>query len=203
MGFRIMGVMQRLALCYLMGSFGFLFFSQIYYHIAFLAGCIAIYVGFMYGYKVPAFNQDITCGRGKVDIYCNFGAYLDRSIFGTQVYDEEEYKYMFAPTDPEGVFTTITAFINVFAGMFYSFLMRYNTKVNGSDKISLLLYWSLLTTVFILIGFEIPAFGDEINKKRWSVSFAFLTSGISGAALCLCFICVDLYNKPWVKDRLI
>jgi predicted acyltransferase len=62
-GFRIMGVMERLALCYLVGCAGFLFFSEIYYHIAFLAACIAIYLGFMYGYNVPPFDKDNPCGR--------------------------------------------------------------------------------------------------------------------------------------------
>lgn len=135
-----------------------------------------------------------------MDEYCNFGAYLDQSIFGTTVFNDDEYKYMFAPTDPEGVFTTITAFINVFTGMFYSLIMRYNTKRFNGDKMSLLLLWSLLTIVLIIIGYETSAIGDEINKKRWSVSFAFVTSGLSGAVLCLCFALVDIYNKPWIKN---
>ena len=135
-----------------------------------------------------------------MDEYCNFGAYLDQSIFGTTVFNDDEYNYMFAPTDPEGVFTTLTAFINVFTGMFYSLIMRYNTKRFNGDKMSLLLLWSLLTIVLIIIGYETSAIGDEINKKRWSVSFAFVTSGLSGAVLCLCFALVDIYNKPWIKN---
>ena len=107
---------------------------------------------------------------------------------------------MFAPTDPEGVFTTLTAFINVFNGMFYSLIMRYNTRRFNGDKMSLLLLWSLLTIVLILIGYETSAIGDAINKKRWSVSFAFVTSGFSGAVLCLCFALVDIYNKSWIKN---
>ncbi len=107
---------------------------------------------------------------------------------------------MFAPTDPEGIFTTITAFINVFTGIFFSLLMRYNTKRFNGDKSSLLLLWSLLTIVLIIIGYETSAIGDVINKKRWSVSFAFVTSGFSGSVLCLCFALVDIYNKPWIKN---
>lgn len=107
---------------------------------------------------------------------------------------------MFAPTDPEGIFTTITAFINVFAGIFFSLLMRYSTKKFNGDKTSLLLLWSLLTIVLVIVGYETSALGDEINKKRWSVSFAFVTSGFSGAVLCLCFAVVDIYNKPWIKN---
>ncbi len=165
-----------------------------------MAACIAIYLGFMYGYPVPPFADDILCGRGQVDEYCNFGAYLDQSIFGREVYNDYEYTYMFAPTDPEGIFTTLSAFINVFNGMFYSLLMKYNTKRFQGDKSSLLIMWSILTIVLILIGYETSAIGDVINKKRWSVSFAFVTSGISGTALCLCFIFVDILDRPRIKN---
>ena len=66
----------------------------------------------------------------------------------------------------------------------------------------LLLLWVLLSIVLITVGYEIT-FGDACNKKRWSVSFGFITSGISGAALCLCFIFVDILNKPFIKEKLI
>ncbi len=62
--------------------------------------------------------------------------------------------------------------------------------------------WVLLSIVLITVGYEIT-FGDACNKKRWSVSFGFITSGISGAALCLCFIFVDILNKPFIKEKLI
>lgn len=42
---------------------------------------------------------------------------------------------------------------------------------------------------------------EPVNKKRWSVSFAFVTSGISGAALCLCFAVVDILDNKFIKEK--
>ena len=105
------------------------------------------------------------------------------------------------PNDPEGLFSTLTSLMNTFSGLCFSLLIRYNTQKKG-NKIDLLLYWVLLSMSLIGVGYLIT-FGDACNKKRWSVSFAFITSGISGAALCLCFIVVDIYNKPLVKEKLV
>ena len=66
----------------------------------------------------------------------------------------------------------------------------------------LLLYWTLLSMSLITVGYLI-SYGDACNKKRWSVSFAFASSGISGAGLCLCFVVVDMLNKPFIKEKLI
>jgi len=108
---------------------------------------------------------------------------------------------MMYPNDPEGLFSTLTSLMNTFSGLCFSLLIRYNTQKKG-NKIDLLLYWVLLSMSLIGVGYLIT-FGDACNKKRWSVSFAFITSGISGAALCLCFIVVDIYNKPLVKEKLV
>ncbi|TNV71840.1 hypothetical protein FGO68_gene2358 [Halteria grandinella] len=43
---------------------------------------------------------------------------------------------------------------------------------------------------------------DPVCKKRWSVSFAFFTSAMSGFALSLCFYVVDILNKPFIKETL-
>lgn len=78
--------------------------------------------------------------------------------------------------------------------------MRYNTQRKG-NKFDLLFYWLILSLSLLLIGFEVT-YGEPINKKRWSVSFAFLTSGITGTFLCLIFMIVDIWNNRIVKDYL-
>lgn len=95
-GFRITGVLQRIAICYLIMSSSYLLCPKFYYNGILVICCIAIYLGFMYGYDVPG------CGRGKLEdtcgenpyYYCNFEAYLDYKVFTE--------KYMFAYSDPEG-----------------------------------------------------------------------------------------------------
>ena len=79
-----------------------------------------MYLGFMYGFPVPAYDSNNPCGKGVVSEECNFGAYLDRLVFGSKA-------FMMYPNDPEGIFTTLSAFTNTLAGLAFSLLMRYNT----------------------------------------------------------------------------
>ena len=173
----------------------YLFLPHIAYHFLVVACCIGVYLGFMYGYPVPAFDDKTPCGRGVVTEECNFNGYFNRIIFGNSK------KFMMYPNDPEGLFSTLTSFMNTFYGLCFSLLMRYNTQKKG-NKTDLLLMWSLLSMTLIAVGYEITH-GDACNKKRWSVSFGFITSGISGTALCLCFVFVDILNKPFIKEKLI
>jgi predicted acyltransferase len=192
-GWRIMGVLQRISICYLTISSTYLLFTKFWFHYIFIGSCLAIYLGFMYGFNVPAFNT-YQCGRGVTSEECNFGAYMDRSIFGSK-------RFMMWPNDPEGLFTTLTAFLNTFAGLCFSLLMRRNSQQKGSN-LTLLKMWGALSVGLAAVG-GLAAIGEPVCKKRWSVSFAFITSGLSGAALCLCFVLVDMLDKPIIKEKLI
>lgn len=90
-GFRIPGVFQRISICYLVISAHYLLFSKFYFHFIPIVGCLAVYLGFMYGYPVPPYPiyPDVPCGRGNTSEYCYFGAYLDLKVFGP--------KYMMLP----------------------------------------------------------------------------------------------------------
>ncbi len=66
----------------------------------------------------------------------------------------------------------------------------------------LLFKWLILGLSLLLIGYE-ASFGEPVNKKRWSISFAFITSGLSGLSLCLCFVIVDILNYKLIKETLI
>lgn len=57
----------------------------------------------MYFFDVPD-----GCGKNNVTPTCNFGRYLDNLIFTPN--------YMMKPTDPEGLFTTLGAFVTTFIG---------------------------------------------------------------------------------------
>ncbi len=120
-GFRIMGVLQRISLCYLTVSVMYLFLPNLAYHSVVLATCIGLYLGFMYGYPVPAFDDKTPCGKGVVSPECNFNGYFNRLIFGNS------RKFMMYPNDPEGLFSTLTSLMNTFSGLCFSLLMRYNT----------------------------------------------------------------------------
>ena len=62
--------------------------------------------------------------------------------------------------------------------------------------------WLLLTGVLVAIG-TLFLIWEPVNKKRWSISFAFYTSALTGGALCLIFGVVDVLNNPLIKEKLI
>lgn len=199
-GWRIMGVLQRISLCYLTVSCTYLFFTRIWFHLIFLACCLGIYIGFMYGFEVPNYFFKnitfllVTCGRGEVSETCNFGSFVDRSIFGNTS------KWMMYPNDPEGFFTTLSSLTNTYAGLAFSLAMRQNSQKKGTNM-TLLRNWLIMATVLAALGGAMVTF-DPVCKKRWSVSFAFFTSAMSGFALSLCFYVVDILNKPIIKETL-
>jgi predicted acyltransferase len=169
----------------------------VWIHGIFLAGCLAIYIGFMYGYPVPGFlfrGVPVLCGRAVTSEECNFGANLDRAIFGNSSH------WMMYPNDPEGWFTTLSSITNTYAGLSFSLLMRWNVKAKGSNM-DLLKKWLMVAGCLGVTGALFVIF-DPVCKKRWSVSFAFFTSSMSGFALSLCFYVVDILNKSFIKEKL-
>ena len=53
------------------------------------------------------------------------------------------------PTDPEGLFSTLNSFSNIFAGIIFSLIM----KQYKSNKKELLIYWSLITLSLLFSGY--------------------------------------------------
>ncbi len=64
----------------------------------------------MFGYNVP------NCGKGVMNINCNFEGYIDRKIFGgpPNIYDI---------TDPEGIISTLTSFTTMYLGLHFCRIM--------------------------------------------------------------------------------
>ena len=58
-----------------------------------------------------------------------------------------------------------------------------------------------LAATFAAFGGLLAIF-EPVCKKRWSASFAFLTSSYTGFLLCLCFFLVDILDKPLIKEKL-
>ncbi|TNV78582.1 hypothetical protein FGO68_gene11823 [Halteria grandinella] len=209
---RIMGVLQRISLCYLIVSSSYLCFRKIQYHAIFLASCLAIYIGFMFGYPLDfnilydtSFRQ---CkGRGILTKICNFCGYFDRAIFGSSS------RWMTYPNDPEGIFSTLSSLINVYAGLSFGIMIRWKEQQLASTNMVLKLMegnikTTLLMRVLVLMSSALAIIGgifflfDPVCKNRWSVSFAFFTSSISAFAFIVFFYLLDINNKPFLKETL-
>jgi predicted acyltransferase len=155
---RIMGVLQRIALCYLFASLIIRYCSQR----TALITAVALLV--LYWIILLVFGE---VGR-ELSIDGNAITKLDVFLLG----EGHVYKRDVIPFDPEGILSTLPAIVNVLAGYWVGVLIQRGGKIEerltplmviGAALIALALWWDL---VF------------PISKKLWTSSFTLYTVGI-------------------------
>ena len=178
---RIMGVLQRIALVYMVCSILYLKASNRML-IIWLIGCLASYYLLMNFVPVPHF------GLPNLEPETNFGAWLDRTIV------TEPHLWKTAKTwDPEGLLGTIPAIGNGILGIL-SGKKLLETKLTSFDKIKWLFIFG---TIALFIGFIWNLAGFPINKSLWTSSFTLFTSGLGMIFLAILYYLIDY--KGWKK----
>lgn len=179
---RIMGVLQRIAVVYLVTSILFLHFSG--------KQLLGISVAILLGYwalltLVPVPGCEVTTMNDKA---CNLAAYIDRLLLtenhiwrGGKVYD------------PEGILSTLPAIVTAISGVLAGkWLMKggdasaassaSSEKANGLFAFGVL----LLALGFVWNGWF------PMNKSLWTSSYVVATSGLSLLVLGVCYWAIDL-----------
>jgi predicted acyltransferase len=170
-GWRIPGVLQRIAICYMIVSILYLTLPFVLQWLV-VIGFVVLYLILMYRFEVPG------CGRGILTPQCNAGAYIDQRVFGKG--------WMLWPNDPEGILSTATSILTTFIGYNYGITLVTFHR-NPNEVIPL---WFILNGLFIGPALITCTFIPLI-KKIWTLSFALTTAGIAGIILTLIFILVD------------
>lgn len=155
---RIMGVLQRIALCY--------FFGSLLVHYLSSKNVIIVSIILLVGYWVLllAFGDS----SQPLSMSGNAGLYLDRFLMG----NDHLYHGERIPFDPEGWLGTLPAIVNVVIGFFAGkFIQEKGKSFECLSK--LMLVGTLLIFIAICWNIYFP-----INKKLWTSSFVLVTSGI-------------------------
>jgi Uncharacterized conserved protein len=179
---RIMGVLQRIALCYFFGALLIHFFSTRKVYI------ISIGILIAYWLALLVFGN----GAQPFSMLGNAGLYLDKFLFGNRhLYHGEGI-----PFDPEGVLSTFPAIVNVVIG-YYAGIFIKKTGKNYETLARLLLVGSLLIFIALCWNMVFP-----INKKLWTSSFVLLTTGLdlvilSGVVYIVELRKINIFN--WTK----
>jgi predicted acyltransferase len=156
---RILGVLQRIALCYFFAS------VIIYYG----KSRMALFIGMMILviYWVLTFSLGAPGHMYSLSGY--FGNAIDQQILGiTHIYKGEG-----VPFDPEGLTSTLPAIVQVIFGYLVGEFIQLKGK--NFDMLAQLL---LTGVVFVLVGY-IWDFSFPINKKIWTSSYVFYTTGLA------------------------
>lgn len=187
---RYYGVLQRIAICYLLASVTYLFGGWAMSSVVAVLALIG-YWWLMLHVRVPGFGLpgvDI----GILDPTGNLASWLDRYLVpAAHLYHHTVY-------DPEGLLSTIPALANTLFGTLAASLLL--TGHTAWRKFAILLSGGVL---FIAAGL-LWSHSFPLNKRLWTSSFSLFTTGVSMALLAVFFWLIDGPPKlrkglaPWL-----
>jgi predicted acyltransferase len=171
---RLPGVLQRIAVCYLIASV--IFLNTRWRTQAVIAAALLLaYWAVSMLVPVPGF------GAGDLSMEGNLAAYVDRTLLGRHT-----WKPLY---DPEGILSTVPAIATTLGGALTGHWLRSRRteleKVTGmfvAGAGALVLGWAW--------GLCFP-----VNKALWTSSYVLLTAGLALQLLAVCYWLVD------IKDR--
>jgi predicted acyltransferase len=156
---RILGVLQRIAICYLIASAIYLF-TGIRGQILWILGLFTAYWMMMTLIPVPGY------GPGRLDVEGNFAHYIDAIVLGTHNYAHTK------TWDPEGLVSTLPSIATALFGVLAGHILRMRRAL--PERIT----WLFVTGSLLLASGLICTAWLPINKKLWTDSFALFMAGL-------------------------
>lgn len=180
-GGRIPGVLQRIAICYLLASWIFLKLKSRYqWLVTFLL--MAIHWMGLTLVPVPGY------GPGVLEPSGNLSGYIDSVLLAGHTYSHAP-----APGfDPEGIFSTLTALATTMFGVFAGNWIR-----SQREKKEILIGLFVAANAGLVLGYILTAW-MPLNKNLWTVSYVFFTAGLALHVLAMCYWLMDLKGfRDW------
>ena len=170
---RIPGVLQRIAVCYLVAAFLFLK-TRLRTQALVTAALLLGYWVAMTLVPVPGH------GAGDLGPEGNLGAWLDRAVLGphvlrlTRVYD------------PEGILSTVPAVATTLLGVLTGQWLT-NARARSVTVVGMVLAGAVACLVGVVWGLVFP-----VNKALWTSSYAMLTAGLALLVFAACYAAIEL-----------
>lgn len=156
---RILGVLQRIALCYLFASLAVYYYKA---RGAFLLGAIILLIYWF-------FCRWLGSSGDPYSLQGYFGTAIDKSILG----ENHMYKGEGVPFDPEGLTSTLPAMVQVILGFTAGQYIRLKGKTYD-----MLAHLFIAGAVLIFAGLCWDLV-FPINKKIWTSSYVLYTTGLA------------------------
>jgi predicted acyltransferase len=182
--FRILGVLQRIAICYLIASLIYLY-AGLRGQFIWMLSLLAAYWLLMTRVPVPGF------GPGRLDLDGNLAHYIDRIVLGHHNYSGDTW-------DPEGIVSTLPAIATTLLGIMAGHILRVKRAL--SERVTwLFLIGNVLIALGLICDHWLP-----INKKLWTDSFTIFMAGMDFVLLAGFLWIIDhLGYQRYVKPAVI
>ena len=195
---RIQGVLQRIAVCYLVSAFVFRWVvpstadadarrrthSWRIFNIA--AALSVLYWAVMTLVPVPGGTA------GDLSPSGNLGAYIDRAVFGQHLWMQSK------TWDPEGLLSTVPAIATTLLGGVAGLWLA--SSASGARKA-----WGLVgagaAAIAVGLAWDLVF---PINKNLWTSSYVWFTACAASVCFALCYAVIDLWGwKAWARPAVI
>jgi predicted acyltransferase len=192
---RFYGVLQRIAVCYLVVSIFYLWDKRASTKWIALAACLVGYWVLLRWVPIPGVG---TPGRDVpfMDMTQNLVSWIDRALM-------PHHLYLYPPDhnvrDPEGLLSDLPAIGTALMGVLAGLWLR-STKSTGIKTAGLAIASASSLVVGYLWSTEFP-----LNKNMWTSSFVLVAGGYSLALLTFAFFTIEQMNwrKGWTWPWLV
>jgi len=175
---RIMGVLQRIALCYFVTSI-ILIFTKVRTQVILLITLILGYVFLLEFVPVPGL------GAGQLSLGHNIVQYVDNLLLKDHM--------LAIDFDPEGIVSTLGAIATVIFGVLTGeFLLA--SKFNHSKRV----LWMGAAAVGLTVVGLVMNIWLLVNKDLWTSSYVVITAGLATGAFALLYFIIEAKEyKKW------
>ncbi len=182
---RTPGVLQRIAVCYLVASLVFLWTGW--------RTQAALAVALLVGYWATLMLVPLPgVGSGNLDPENNVAAFVDRAVLGRHIWRVARVY------DPEGILSTVPAVATTLFGVLAGHWLRAGRRP-GVTAAGLL----AAGIVGVALG-ELWGLGFPINKALWTSSYAVLTAGAALIGLAACYWLAEVRGwRAWARPFVI
>src|SRR5437764_567263 len=182
---RIAGVLQRIAVCYLVSSI--IFLKTRWRTQAIIAGALLLVYWFLM-MALPVF----IFGAADLSKEGSLAAHVDRWLLGPHIWKQGKV------FDPEGLLSTIPAIATTLTGVLTGHWLR--SRRTQLEKVGGLFFAGALA---IIVGWIWNSW-FPINKSLWTSSYVVFTTGMALQLLAICYWLVDIKGyKRWAKPFII
>jgi predicted acyltransferase len=175
---RIPGVLQRIAVCYLVAALLFVTTTWRTQAVIAAVGLLGYWAALTL-VPVPGF------GPGDLGKEGNLAAWIDRTLLGAHIWRIGRVY------DPEGILSTVPAIVTTLLGVFTGRFIR-STRPPDRTMYGLLVLGAIGIGAGLLWGGWFP-----INKSLWTSSYVLYTAGAALIALAVCYWMIEIKGWRW------